>query len=58
MASSAGKVAALPSPRQFSRTQVVNEHVFLVTLNRPDRLNALHNEVSSTARIEAGWRAD
>jgi len=37
--------AALPASLQFSRTEIVQQHIFVVILNRPDRLNALHNEV-------------
>jgi enoyl-CoA hydratase/carnithine racemase len=35
---------ALPATLQFCRVQTVQEHVFIVTLARSDRLNALHNE--------------
>jgi len=51
MAAGAGGAAAprttapLPAVLQFSRTEIVQQHIFVVTLNRPDRLNALHNEV-------------
>jgi len=37
---------ALPATLEFSTTQVVDGHIFIVTINRPKKLNALSYEVS------------